>query len=349
LGNIFYVLLWLVGLPLFGDRFDILGNNQIIASMFEAGLVEFATLGQNQFILGYAWGFPEGRVLATFPWNGIHYSGELILSRLILICVAMGISILASVRFSRFDPDRKVGGISKIQNSKLEDLRIKKKEINFFNNISLNPLSDDSFGFRLLPVILAEVRLIFSEIKISPLFGLVGFILLGIIGLVLPLDMAQSLFISIVWVLPVLIWSKLGTRESRYRTDQLIFSSVNPLSRQFYSLWLTGVMVSILSGGGVALNLLFHGELVRLIALLVGALFIPSLALCLGVWTGSSKFFEFLYVLLWYLGPISGFIPLDYIGVFTQSLKIGIWKNYLVLTIILIGISIIGRKRQIQT
>jgi hypothetical protein len=32
-----------------------------------------------------------------------------------------------------------------------------------------------------------------------------------------------------------------------------------------------------------------HGEWLGVLALAVGALFIPSLTLCLGVWTGSSK------------------------------------------------------------
>jgi hypothetical protein len=45
-----------------------------------------------------------------------------------------------------------------------------------------------------------------------------------------------------------------------------------------------------------------------------GVLFIPSLALALGVWSGTSKFFEGLYTALWYLGPINRAPGLDFTG-----------------------------------
>ena len=80
----------------------------------------------------------------------------------------------------------------------------------------------------------------------------------------------------------------------------------------------------------------------------VGALFIPSLALCLGVWTGSSKSFEFVYSLIWYIGPFNQIIPLDFMGVVPGSVEAGIWQVYLVITIVLFGLAVIGRRWQIQ-
>jgi hypothetical protein len=96
------------------------------------------------------------------------------------------------------------------------------------------------------------------------------------------------------------------------------------------------------------LNLALHGEWLGVLALVVGALFIPSLALCLGVWTGSSKSFEFIYSLLWYIGPLNQIMPLDFMGVVLGSVEAGIWQIYLAITIILSGLAFIGRKVQIQ-
>ncbi len=348
-GNILYVVIWLFGIPILSDRFDLIGNNFLISSMRDAGQTAFPALSQNEFTLGYAWGFPEGRTLATFTWHGIIYSSELLQSRLLLLCLAIGISLVASFRFSRFNPDYefyKVSGVPQENNIDVKD--IDDHENILTNEIKLMSLDEDSYGFHLLPMLLAEFQLVFNELQISIPFGLIVAILMIITGFVLPLETAKNLFLPIAWVTPVLIWSKLGSRETRHQTDQLVFSSANPISRQLSALWLTGVLVSILTGGGVALNLVFHGDWLGIVAWFVGALFIPSLALCLGVWTHTKKIFEFLYILLLYIGPINGVTALDFMGILPESIEIGVWKVYLIFTFILICLSIIGRKQQIQ-
>jgi hypothetical protein len=146
----------------------------------------------------------------------------------------------------------------------------------------------------------------------------------------------------------VLIWSKLGTREARYRTDQMVFSSAKALQRQLPAVWMAGVLLALATGSGVALNMALNGEWLGVLAWGVGALFIPSLALCLGVWTGSSKTFEFIYSLLWYIGPINQVEALDFMGAVPGTTEAGTWQIYLAATIILSGLAFIGRKVQIQ-
>ncbi len=104
----------------------------------------------------------------------------------------------------------------------------------------------------------------------------------------------------------------------------------------------------MVTGSGVALTLALHGEWSGLLAWGVGALFIPSLALCLGVWTGSSKSFEFIYTLLWYIGPINRIELLDFLGALPGSVGAGIWQYDLAITFVLLGLIFIGRKWQIQ-
>jgi hypothetical protein len=91
-----------------------------------------------------------------------------------------------------------------------------------------------------------------------------------------------------------------------------------------------------------------HNDLPSILAWLVGAIFIPSLALFTGVWTGSNKLFELIYILLWYIGPINEVEILDFMGALRSSVASNIWQYYLVISVILLGLAFLGRRWQIQ-
>lgn len=348
-GNIIYAFVWLFSLPLLSEAIDLFGILGILSSMGVVGQAIYPALDQNQSIFGLEWGFTQDRALATFAWNGIHWTPEVLQIRLLLVVIALGIALLASSRFSRFDPARETRKIPEALPPDVLDMNkvqispeVPRKEI------QLRPLGENSLQFGFGQMLYAECQLILKDLPFSWIwvFLVAGTLIIG--GLLLPLNEAREILLPVAWFLPVLIWSKLGTRETRYQTDQLIFSSAKSLERQLPAIWLTGVLIAMVSGGGVALNLIFHGDLIGLVAWIAGALFIPSFALCLGVWTGSSKVFEFLYTLLWYVGPFNKIEPLDFMGVSPGSVVEGYWQSYLVITIILLGVTFVGRKWQIQ-
>ena len=214
-------------------------------------------------------------------------------------------------------------------------------------DVELRPLGEAvSVGFG--SMLAAECRLMLREFPSIGGMGLLGAVGLFVAGLVVPAGMARGVLLPVAWLVPVLYWSRLGARESRHGTGQLVFSSSGVLMRQFWAMWLTGVIVSFVTGGGVMLRLGLMGDLAGVAALVVGALFIPSLALCLGVWTGSSKVFEFLYTLLWYIGPMNGVAPLDFMGVVPGSVEAGVWMWYLGAAVVLVVLGFAGRRRQSQ-
>jgi hypothetical protein len=328
--------------------FGILG---ILSSMGAAGKAMYPGLDQNKSILGLEWGFTQDRALAPFTWNGVNWTLAVIQTRLVLVGVAVGISLLASVRFSRFDPSRESKKIPEPPPSEVMSVEeVIESVVVPLKEVQLRPLGMDALQFRFGPLLLAECRLMLKELRELPLFGMWGSAAAGalIITGLLPLSVARGMMLPLAWFLPVLVWSKLGTREARHRTDQLVFSSAHSLERQLPAVWLAGVLLAVVTGSGVALNLAIHGEWPGVLAWVVGALFIPSLALCLGVWTGSSKSFEFIYTLLWYIGPINQIEPLDFMGALPGSVEAGIWQLYLVITVVLFGLAFIGRKWQIQ-
>ena len=351
LGNIAYTFMWLISLPLFSDLIDLFGIKSILSSMSAAGLASYPETANISFSFGYSWGFPTGRTLSTFAWQGIQWTSEILQTRLMLLGLATGIALLASVRFNRFDPARESQKIPEDPPSDSIEVKEVYTAVAPLKEVQLRPLGEEAIQFKFGSMLFAECRLILMDLKMFPLFLGLGGAITGasiIAGLLIPLDVAQEILLPVAWLLPVLIWSKLGTRETRYQTEQLVFSSAKSLKRQLPAAWLAGVFLAMVTGGGVALSLALHGEWPGLIAWGVGALFIPSLALCLGVWTGSSKSFEFIYTLLWYIGPINGVEILDFMGTLPGSVGAGIWRYYLAITFVLLGLIFIGRKWQIQ-
>jgi hypothetical protein len=126
-----------------------------------------------------------------------------------------------------------------------------------------------------------------------------------------------------------------------------VFSVPRPALRQLPALWLAGVVVAVVAGSGAWLYLALTGETTSLLAWFVGALFVPALALALGVWARNSRAFEAIYLLLWYIGPVEGVPAFDYAGATAEGLANGMPLVYLGITAGLVLLALIGRWRQI--
>jgi hypothetical protein len=70
--------------------------------------------------------------------------------------------------------------------------------------------------------------------------------------------------------------------------------------------------------------------------------------MALGIWSGSSKLFEVVYLFLWYIGPLNGLPALDFMGVTAESLAAGVPLYTLAFSALLLGLAFVGRKRQIS-
>lgn len=163
-----------------------------------------------------------------------------------------------------------------------------------------------------------------------------------------PLEALRRDLLPAAWIWPLLIWSAMGVREVRHRTAEFIISVPHPMRFQLPAIWLAGVILALLTGGGAAVRLILAGDWATLLAWTAGALFIPSLALMLGVWSGSSKLFEVVYITMWYLGPMSNLSALDFMGAHREAVATGTPLYYLSLTILLLGLAVVGRRRQLQ-
>jgi hypothetical protein len=104
------------------------------------------------------------------------------------------------------------------------------------------------------------------------------------------------------------------------------------------------VLVAMLAGAGAGLRLGLAGEWEALGGWTAGALFVPSLALALGVWSGSGKLFEVIYLLLWWAGPISELAAVDYTGTTAAALEAGSPARFLAATPILFVLAVAARR-----
>jgi hypothetical protein len=132
----------------------------------------------------------------------------------------------------------------------------------------------------------------------------------------------------------------MGNRERKNNTAQMVFSSRRPVLRQFPAAWLAGVLVTALFGIAGAVTFLVNGDLPALAGWMGAVLFIPTLALSLGVFSSGSRAFEVIYVIWWYLGPLQKTPGMDFIS--------GAPQFYLLATAALLLLAVFWRSRQVR-
>ena len=113
------------------------------------------------------------------------------------------------------------------------------------------------------------------------------------------------------------------------------------LWKQLPAVWIAGIIVAAVTNGGLAIRLLIARDHPALLAWIACTLFVPSLALALGIWSGTSKVFEAIYTVWWYIGPAHHTPGLDFLGTTPDSTRTAL---YLLITAGLVAASYIGRR-----
>jgi hypothetical protein len=283
-------------------------------------------------------GSMDTEVTDTFTWTGIGWTPAVIATRFAYIVLAILLTLLAALFFDRFDPSR--GKPMRIKTSATDSAPEVDSAPKVLSTPKLTPLtSANQFSFG--RVLFAELKLLLKGQRWWWYLGAAGIIIACLVG---KSAVTREIILPVAWVAPLLIWSSIGNREVHNNVQQLTFSSASPLWRQLPAQWLAGFIVTLIMASGAALRYAIDGDTVGLLALFSGALFIPSLALATGVWSGTTKLFEILYMVIWYLGPLNNVPNLDYIGAKTD----GYPQIFIPFSIALIAFAIYGRARQLR-
>jgi hypothetical protein len=282
--------------------------------------------------------------IPAFSYAGMNWTAGIVLGRLAFIAAAVGIALLAAVFFQRFDP-------AKIRSNWLDKIlfQLKQAVTGFVTrpvsivepDAPILPIANESAHLMPLPkvayrswsqlnsyvqILAAEMRLAFRGVRWW--WYLIAAALVG--GtLFAPLEISHNVLLPAAWIWPISLWSVMGTREVRHHTEVIVLTGPYSLRRQFVATWNVGVIVAFIMGAGVIARLALGGEWTTLGAVGIGALFVPSLALA--------------------LGSLSCNIPyLDFMGRFPEMIGIGIPWIYGGAAVLLFGLALLGRRRQIS-
>jgi hypothetical protein len=308
----------------------------------------------RRYIPGYHGGMAfqintgQTHIAQDLRWPGISWTWDMILLRLMWFGVAAVLVYFAALVFDRFDSTR--AGVS--------SSRKRKGAVPAAPAAGLAPAAPPrTAAVHLTPLVGAAnssgfLRLFVAELRLA-LQGFRWWWYMVAAGLLIaqfasPLEISRGPLLGVAWIWPILIWSAMGTRESRFGTRALLFSSPRILPRQLPACFLAGFALAAVTGGGAALRLLLAGQHTGLIAWLTGALFLPSLALASGIISGTGKLFEALLTMLWYVGPMNHTPGLDFTGAASGPFMIRYAIIYLMLSIALLAAGFFARSRQLR-
>lgn len=375
LGN---VLFFFVAYPVLILSLDLNGSGVLYPSIYQACAARFPNCNSSRQIdldsVSLA-GMP------TFRYEGIDWTLDLVGGRASLVLVGAAIALAAAFFFHRFDP-------AKADKTLLGDLpgRLKQAILSFVtapaeavessntpsggSSLRAAPATLPQFGsrtraFRLsgemhpmsrailqpsrpalyMQLLMAEMRLVFKGVSSLWYVGAVG--LVGA-GFLVPLDLAHMAVLPLAWLWPLTVWSSMGTREVRHQTEQIVFSTPYPFQRQLLVTWLVGMLIALAMSSGIVARMGLAGQWSPLVAVCIGALFVPTLALAMGCWSDGSKLFEAFYLFVWYMASVHGVPHLDFMGRVPGARYWGVPWVYAGLTILLIGAAVAGRRRQIK-
>jgi ABC-type transport system involved in multi-copper enzyme maturation permease subunit len=345
-GNLAYFFLFIMSLPVSmsltksSPAYEPLGMGLPMQSMGTAAREQFPA-----YTSGFVLGEPD-TITGIFKWAGVEWTADIVMARFSFLGIAVLLTLISAIFFDRFDPSHSRSGQAKTGISSAAPHEHRESGLAFMarplSTVHLTPLISPAIRFSFIHVLLAELKLALKGQRWWWYAVAVGFIIACFFG---DPKTTRQILLPIIWVWPVLIWSAIGNREIHNNVQQMAFSSASPLWRQIPAQWLAGFIVTLLMASGAIARLAMDGDSTTLLAVISGAIFIPSLALATGVWSGTSKLFEILYMAIWYIGPLNHAIPeLDFVGTTGSSTP----ALFLPLSIALILAAFIGRARQLQ-
>ncbi len=280
--------------------------------------------------------------IAVFEWEGMHWHLSIIGPRLFFMGSSVILVLLAALGFNRFDATK----IRK-QKTKKSKLFGKNKAAIATNYVPSGIKLKDALlpksRFSFLALLKAELKMMLKgNSNLWKLFTVVFFILSAFT----PINFAYTVALPLLWFFQTLLLSKLGSREITTRCDDYIFSSPFPLLRQLSATLTASTLFMSILALPVIIRLAILGDFYGVVAVLVGALFIPVTAITLGIVTMGSKLFEVLFAMTIYAGFNK--IPfLDLIGSIEASRSLGMVYYFFGISLVLIGLAFIIRKRHL--
>ncbi len=277
--------------------------------------------------------------LTVVAWPGIEWTAPRLAHRLSLVAGALLAVLAAALWFDRFDPARWRG-----RRRARVRAPVAPDPPRWGGAATLARLDGIARRGRFTAMVVAEIHLALAGVS---RWWLAAAAALTVAAGLVPRTAAGTVQ-AVAWLLPLVVWSRMGVRERRDGTAGILFSCPHPLRRHLAAVWVAGAAVAAASGAGLALRLLAAGDVAAFAGWGVAVLFIPALALALGVWSGGSRLFEALYTAWWYVGPMNAVVALDFTGVAAPARPLAVTGGYLAAAGVLLAAAVAGRARQLR-
>ena len=151
----------------------------------------------------------------------------------------------------------------------------------------------------------------------TPRWWLLGALALILAGLVVPAGWVAYPMLPLAWAWPVLIWSRLGTQQREHDVHLLVGAAPSRRLR-LVAEWLAGLSLTAFVGLGVLVRMGLAADGTGVAAWFGGLVFIPSLALALGVLGRTGRLFQGVYLMLWYT-VMNSVAALDFMGAIREN------------------------------
>ena len=261
----------------FGVKMVMTGMENVVRQNYDST----ATVGSVGFNLS------QKQTVITFIFEGISWSALYILSRLMWVGFSILAIFISSKFFHRFDIKEKTR-TSKKKITITENI----VEKNILQEIKLSTLPSIKTDYGILPFIKTELLMLFRK-------GPKWFWLLNIGGMItmifVPIKIAHQFVLPILWFLQVGRLSDLVSKEKTNRIHYFTYAAYQPLKRLLSSQIIAGIIISITLSLPLMIRYLIVGNTMPVISILTGAVFIVSLAVCLGILSEGKKLFEILF------------------------------------------------------
>lgn len=355
LGNIVYFFVWaLLMVATQPHRMteisgigDFVGASMLLPSILHATAAAFPGIDPNTAPLNIGFNFTpsiSGRHLELFSWTGPHWTVTVLALRLVWVGLGLLLAFAASIPFDRFDtaaasPRARKAIAPALPQAPAQGALYAHEA----QSVARLPVAARSPS--LWPLLRGELLLMLGGLP--RVWGVLA-LGLAVACCFAPLRVTREILLPIAWLWPALAWSSMGAREQLHHTQALMFSSPRPLARQLAACWAAGALLAITIGIGAGARLLASGDFTAALAWLIGALFIPTLALACGVWTGNGRLFEITFLMLWYVGPINHAPPLDFAATRPEALTAGAPLTFAIATLALGALAVLGRLRGLR-
>jgi hypothetical protein len=331
IGNVTFFVLWIAIVSTIAinqnvhitrnitPMFDLFGINFLWGEMMKscAAAVSDYQPWQGMHSLGFNFSL-AGRTphLKTFVFSGADWSAGFLTSRLLLLGAAGAMITAASFSFRRFDEERTTTKrrLFRAASSPVESAATGKSTSTLLETpriTRLTPIVNHIPRLGLLSLLIAELRIALNRISRWWYIVAAGII---IAGMLTPFSIAYKFLLAAAWFWPMLIWSALGCRDQLYDTRQMVQSTPGGVWLQLSMQWLAGFIIAAGIGSFIGLRAMVSGDIGIFAHWLIGAMFIPSLAMTCGIMTSGRKLFEVLYTILFYIGPLNKVPLCDFTG-----------------------------------